>query len=106
VNSQSSSPALVIIHSKIAAEFERARKIHTPLPNAPSTGLKSELTLADRAAPILRRITARPANHTRRDCVSYEIVEPKVDDLEALFDEALASLGFEPESCKNSKLWS
>jgi hypothetical protein len=94
VNSQSPSPALVIIHGKIAAEFERARKIHAPLPNAPSTDLKSELTLADRAAPILRRITARPAKHSRRDCVSYEIVEPNVHDLNALFDEALISLGF------------
>jgi hypothetical protein len=94
VNSQSSSPALVIIHSKIAAEFERARKIHTPLPNAPSADLKSELTLADRAAPILRRITARPAKRTRRDGLSYEIVEPNIENLEALFDAALISLGF------------
>ena len=97
MNTQSPSPALVIIYSKIAAEFERARKIHTRLPNAPSTDLKSELTLADRAAPILRRITARHAKHTRRDCVSYEIVEPNVRHLNALFDEALASLGFKPE---------
>jgi hypothetical protein len=94
MNSQSPSPALVIIHSKIAAEFERARKIHTPLLNTLSTDLKSELTLVDRAAPILRRITARLAKHTRRDCVSYEIVESNVRDLNALFDEALISLGF------------
>ena len=97
MNSQSPSPALVIIHSKIAAEFERARKIHTPPTRVVSTDLKSELTLADRAAPILRRITAKPAKHTRRDCVSYEIVEPNVRDLNTLFDEALASLGFKPE---------
>jgi hypothetical protein len=77
VNSQSPSPSLVVIHSKIAAEFERARKIHAHLPDAPSTDLKPELTLADRAAPILRRITARPAEHLRRDCVSYEIGEHK-----------------------------
>jgi hypothetical protein len=89
VNSQPFSPALVIIHSKIAAEFERARKIHTPL--------KSELTLADRAAPILRRITATPAKHTRRDCVSYEVIEPNVCDLNALFEDALVSLGFKSE---------
>jgi hypothetical protein len=94
VNSQSPSPALVIIHSKIAAEFERARKIHTPLLNALNTNLKSELTLVDRAAPILRRITARPAKHTGRDCVSYEIGESNVRDLNALFDDALISLGF------------
>jgi len=97
VNSQSPSPALVVIHNKIAAEFERARKIHTPPTKVVSTDLKSELTLTDRAAPILRRLTAKPAEHTRRDCVSYEIVEPNVHDLNALFDQALASLGFKPE---------
>jgi hypothetical protein len=47
------------------------------------------------AAPILRRITAKPAKHSRRDCVSYEIVEPNVRDLDALFEEALISLGFD-----------
>ncbi|HEY6128222.1 MAG TPA: hypothetical protein VIW23_08585 [Candidatus Acidoferrum sp.] len=50
--------------------------------------------MADKAAPILRNITSRPAKHTRRDCVSYEIVEPNVRDLNALFDDALVSLGF------------
>jgi hypothetical protein len=97
VNSQSSSPALVVIHRKIAAEFERARKTHTPPTKVASTDLKSELTLADRAAPILRRFTATPAEHTRCDCVSYEIIEPQVNNPDALFEEALTSLGFKTE---------
>jgi hypothetical protein len=94
VKSPSPSPSLVVIHRKISAEFERTRKIHTTPTKAASTDLKSELTLADKAAPILRNITSRPAKHTRRDCVSYEIVEPNVRDLNALFDDALVSLGF------------
>jgi hypothetical protein len=100
VNSQSPSPALVVIHSKIAAEFERARKIYTPHTKVVSADLKSELTLADKAAPILRRITAKPAKHTRRDCVSYEIAVPNVDNLDELFAEALASLGFKREASR------
>ena len=58
---------------------------------------QSWLTLEDKAAPIFRCIMTTPTEHRRRDCVSYEIVEPNVRDLNALFDEALASLGFKPE---------
>jgi hypothetical protein len=94
MSNPTNSLTLDSIRSKIAAEFERARKIHTPPTKAASTDLKLELTLADRAAPILRHITATPAEHTMRDCVSYEIVEPNIENLEALFDAALNSLGF------------
>jgi len=60
--------------------------IHTPPRKVASTDLKLELTLADRAAPILRRISTTPEEHKRRDCVSYDIVEPNIENLEALFD--------------------
>ena len=91
------SPALVSIRSRIAAEFERTRKLHErPRPSSISH-VRQEFTLADKAEPILRRIMTTPTEHRRRDCVSYEIVEPNVHDLNALFDEALASLGFKPE---------
>jgi hypothetical protein len=52
------------------------------------------MSLADKAAPIFQRISAISTEHLRRDCVSYEIVGPTVCDLNALFDEALVSLGF------------
>jgi len=54
-------------------------------------------SLTDRAAPIFRRIMTTTTEHRRRDCVSYEIVAPEVGNLNALFDSALASLGFKTE---------
>jgi hypothetical protein len=79
------------VRKHIREQFERAHKLHERI--AP-TDVKPEVSLTDRAAPIFRRIITTPTEHRRRDCVSYEIVEPNVRDLDALFDEALISLGF------------
>jgi hypothetical protein len=84
------------VRQHIREQFELARKLDER-PRIAPTDIEPEVSLTDRAAPIFQRITATPAKHTRRDCVSYEIVEPSVRDLNALFDEALASLGFKPE---------
>ncbi|SRR5258707_14794838 len=86
------------IRQHISEQFELARKLHATRPRTHSVkDAELEVSLADKAEPIFQRITATPAEHLRRDCVSYEIVEPNVHDLNALFDEALASLGFKPE---------
>ena len=81
------------VRQHIREQFELARKLHERPRTAP-TDVEPEVSLTDRAAPIFRRIMTRPTEHRRRDCVSYEIVEPNVRDLNALFDEALISLGF------------
>jgi hypothetical protein len=81
------------VRQHIREQFEQARRVHER-PRIPPTDVKPEVSLTDRAAPIFRRIITTPAEHRRRDCVSYEIVEPNVHDLNALFDEALVSLGF------------
>jgi hypothetical protein len=86
--------SLETVRKHIRQEFERAHKLHTQPHVALYDRIKPQMSLADRAAPILRRITARPAKRTRRDCLSYEIVEPNIENLEALFDAALISLGF------------
>ena len=87
---------LEAVRQHIREQFELARKLHERSCIA-RTDLKPEVSLTDRAAPIFQCIMTTPTEHRRRDCVSYEIFEPKVDNLEALFDEALASLGFKPE---------
>jgi hypothetical protein len=84
------------VRQHIREQFELARTLREQ-PRIAPTGIKSEVSLTDRAEPIFRRIVTTPTEHRRRDCVSYEIVEPNVRDLNALFDEALASLGFKPE---------
>jgi len=88
--------SIAAIRQHISEQFELARKLHER-PRIAATVIEPEVSLADRAAPIFRRIMTRPTEHRRRDCISYEIVEPNVHDLNALFDEALASLGFKPE---------
>jgi hypothetical protein len=97
VSSLLTSPTLDSIRKKISAEFERSHILHNRLRPAPNVDMRAELSLSDKAAPILQRITITPAEHQRRDCVSYEIVVPQVDDVDALFAEVLASLGFGPE---------
>jgi len=87
---------LEAVHQHIREQFELARKLHER-PRIASTDVKPEVSLTDRAAPIFQRIMTTPTEHRRRDCVSYEIVEPNVRDLNALFDDALASLGFKPD---------
>jgi hypothetical protein len=84
---------LEAVHQHIREQFELARKLHER-PSIALTDVEPEVSLTDRAAPIFRRIMTRPTEHRRRDCVSYEIVEPNVCDLNTLFDEALISLGF------------
>jgi len=85
------------VRKHIQEQFERAHKLHATRPRTEATKhVEPEATLGDRAAPILRRI-ASSSDHHRRDCVSYEIIEPNVSDLDALFEEALASLGFKTE---------
>jgi hypothetical protein len=84
---------LEAVHQHIREQFELARKLHERRRIAP-TNNEPEASLTDRAAPIFQRILTRPTEHRRRDCVSYEIVEPNVRDLNALFEEALKSLGF------------
>jgi len=81
------------IHQHIREQFELARKLHER-PRITPPDIKPEVSLTDRAAPIFRRIMTTQTEHPRRDCVSHEIVEPNVHDLNALFDEALLSLGF------------
>ncbi len=65
---------------------------------------KLELSLADKAAPILSKLAPMPSEHLRRDCVCYEIVEPNVENLETLFEDALISLGFEPDASRPTGL--
>jgi hypothetical protein len=79
------------VHQHIHEQFELARKLHE-CPRIALTDVEPEVSLTDRAAPIFRRITTTPTEHRRRDCVSYEIVAPNVDNLDELFAEALASL--------------
>jgi hypothetical protein len=85
--------SLDTVRQRICEQFELARKLHER-PRIVPTDVKPEVSLADRAAPMFRRIMTTPTEHRRRDCVSYEIVEPNVHDLNALSDEALVSLGF------------
>ena len=85
--------SLDAVHQHIREQFELARKLHERPRIAPSD-VRPEVSLTDRAAPIFRRIITTPTEHRRRNCISYEIVEPNVRDLNALFDEALISLGF------------
>jgi hypothetical protein len=87
------------VRKHIHEQFELARRVHER-PRIASADVKPKLSLTDRAAPIFRRIVTTPTPHRRRDCVSYEIVEPNVRDLNALFDEALSSLGFKPEAAR------
>jgi hypothetical protein len=84
------------VRQHIHEQFELARKLHER-PRIAPTDIEPEVSLTDRAAPIFRRIITTPTEHRRRDCASYEIVEPNVHDLNALFDQALASLGFKTE---------
>jgi hypothetical protein len=84
------------VRQHIREQFELARRVQER-PRIASTDVKPELSLTDRAAPIFRRIITTPTEHRRRDCVSHEIVPPEVEDLDALFDAALASLGFKSE---------
>ena len=83
------------VRQHIREEFERAHKLHER-PRIPTSHVKSEISLAERAAPIFLRITATRVQH-RRDGFVHEIVEPDVRDLNVLFDEALISLGFKSE---------
>jgi hypothetical protein len=83
------------VRQHIREQFELARKLHER-PRIAQTDIEAEVSLTVRAAPIVRRITAT-SKHLRRDSVSYEIVEPNVRDLNALFEEALISLGFKSE---------
>jgi hypothetical protein len=87
---------LEAVHQHIREQFELARKLHER-PRIAATVIEPEVSLTDRAAPIFQCIMTTPTEHRRRDCVSYEIFEPQVDNLEALFNDALISLGFEPE---------
>lgn len=87
------------IHQHIREQFELARKLYERPSTAP-TEIKPEVSLTDRAAPIFQRIMTTPTEHRRRDCVSYEIVVPNVDNLDELFAEALASLGFNREAAQ------
>jgi hypothetical protein len=80
------------VRQHIREQFELARKLHE-LPCIARADVKPERSLTDRAAPIFQRITTT-SKHLRRDCVSYEIIEPNVRDVNALFEEALISLGF------------
>jgi hypothetical protein len=84
--------SLDAVRQHIREQFELARRLHER-PCIARTDVKP-VSLTDRTAPIFRRIMTTPTEHRRRDCVSYEIFEPNVRDLNALFDEALISLGF------------
>jgi hypothetical protein len=79
------------VRQHIRKQFELARKLYER-PRIAATEIKPEVSLTDRAAPIFRRITTT-SKHLRRDSVCYEIVEPNIENLEALFDAALISLG-------------
>jgi hypothetical protein len=81
------------VRQHILEQFELARKLHER-PRIAPTDVEQEVSMTDGAAPIFRRIMTTPTEHRRRDCVSYEIVAPEVEDLDALFDSALASLRF------------
>ena len=83
--------SLETVRKHIREQFERAHKLHEL---SRSTHRAIEISLADKAAPIFRRISATPGEHRRTDGFVHEIVEPNVRDLNALFDEALISLGF------------
>ena len=88
--------SLDAIRQHIREQFERSHRLNAH-PCASTNSLNSEISLADKAAPIFKRITATPAEHRRNDGLVYEIVEPKIENLDALFDEALVSLGFKTE---------
>jgi hypothetical protein len=90
---------LEAVHQHSREQFELARKLYER-PRIAPTDIKPEVSLTDRAAPIFRIIMTAPTEHRRRDCVSYEIVVPNVDNLDELFAEALASLGFEQEAAQ------
>ncbi len=85
------------VRQHIREQFELARKLHER-PRIAPTDVKPEVTLTDRAAPIFQRMMTRPTEHRRRDCVSYEIAVPNVDNLDELFAEVLASLGLTQEA--------
>lgn len=87
------------VRQHIREQFELARKLHER-PRIAATVIEPEVSLTDRAAPIFQRIMTTPTEHRRRDCVSYEIVAPNVDNLDELFAEALASLGFNQEAAQ------
>ena len=73
------------VRQHIREQFELARKLHER-PRVASTHVEpEEVSLTARATPIFRRITTTPTEHRRRDCVSYEIVVPNVDNLDELF---------------------
>jgi hypothetical protein len=87
------------VHQHIREQFELARKLHER-PRIAPTDIEPEVSLTDRATPIFRHIMTTPTEHRRRDCVSYEIVVPNIENLDELFAEALASLGFKQEAAQ------
>ncbi len=90
------------IRQRISEQFELARKLHATRPYTDTLKhVKPEPSLADKAEPILRRITATSRHHLRRDCIAHEIVEPKIESLDALFDASLISLGMPVDERKS-----
>jgi hypothetical protein len=85
------------LQAHVTAAFESARR---PLPPATPEVRRELRPLAERAASILKTCRATGMPHRRRSDVAVWDLgeEPRIDDINQLFDTALVALGHQPEN--------